>query len=307
MEPFKIGLLGDTHFTNISPKRRKDNYFAAQMDKLGQAYRVFEAEGCQAVLQAGDLCDAPTIANRVKASLIEFLRSQKVPLFGVWGQHDVTGHSVNTLPNSPIRVLEAAGTIKILNSIPVRINSEVDVYGASFGEEVPKVENQEAFNTLVTHRMIGDRPLFPGQILEEPRMFLRGHPDYKLVLVGDYHYPFSERWGDHLMVNCGALVRQTLTDLKFDLRPAVFTVTIPDLQLTRYELKVEPAEAIFDLSSPEVKHPGVLERFIEKILNSRTASEGWKSLLVRVMTEMQVNQGVKDELDSALVEAEGQK
>ncbi len=307
MEPFTIGLLGDTHFTNVAPKRRKDNYFDTQMGKLKQSYQIFESVGCQAVLQAGDFCDAPTVANRVKAALIEYLRTRNRPPYSVWGQHDVTGHSVNTLPNSPIRVLEAAGVVGILYDVPVELAPGVNLYGASFGEEVPKVQDPKAFNILVTHRMIGDRPLFPGQVLEEPRMFLRANPDYQLVLVGDYHYPFSERWGNHLMVNCGALVRQTMTDLKFDLRPAVFTVTIPDLQLTRHELVVEPAEAVFDLSTSETKHPGVLERFIEKMLNSRTASEGWKSILLRVMEEMHVNQGVRDELDSALVEAEGQR
>jgi len=307
MESFRIGLIGDTHFTNISPRRRKDNYFATQMGKLDQAIQIFDSAGAQVVLQAGDLCDAPTVANRVKATLIQYLREKNRVVDSVWGQHDVTGHSANTLPNSPIRVLEAAGVVRILTAQPSLIHPGVHLYGASFGEEVPKVQDTNAFNILVTHRMIGDRPLFPGQVLEEPRMFLRAHPDYKLVLVGDYHYPFSERWGDHLMVNCGALIRQSLTDLKFDLRPAVFTVSIPNLTLTRHELKYEPAEAIFDLTSSETKHPGVLERFIEKMLSSKTAMEGWKSILLRVMQDMNVNQEVKDELDSALTEAEGQR
>lgn len=305
MEPLTIGLIGDTHFTNTSPKRRKDSYFDTQMGKLDQALQIFESEGAQFVLQAGDLFDTPTVANRVKAALIQYLREKHRVVRTVWGQHDVTGHSVNTLPNSPIRVLEAAGVVEILTAQPTFIHvPKVHLYGASFGEEVPKVQDPNAFNILVTHRMIGDRPLFPGQVLEEPRAFLRGHPDYKLILVGDYHYPFSDRWGEQLIINCGALVRQTLTDLKNDLRPAVFTVTIPDLQVKRFELNVDSAESVFDLASAESKHPGVLEKFIEKMLNSRTSSEGWKGLLLRVMTEMQVNQEVKDELDSALVEAE---
>lgn len=306
MEACKIGLIGDTHFTNMAPKRRRDNYFAAQMNKLDQAYRIFEQENCQAVFQAGDFCDAPTIANRVKASLIEYFRTKNIiPLFACWGQHDVAGHSVNTLPNSPIRVLEAAGVLQILSHQAIEIVPGVYLYGASFGEEVPKVQNLNDFNILVTHRMIGNRPLFSGQVLEEPRAFLRAHEDYKLTLVGDYHYPFMDRWNGRVIVNVGALVRQTMTDLKFELKPSVCVVSIPDLQIKTYELQVEPAETIFDLESPEIKNPGVLERFIEKMLNSKGASEGWKSTLVRVIAEMKVNQVVKDELDSALEEAIG--
>lgn len=303
-EPFSIGLIGDTHFTNISPKRRKDDFFAAQVDKLCQALKIFKQENCLVTLQAGDFFDTPTVANRVKATVIRRLRESNTTLLSVWGQHDVTGHSVNTLPNSPIRVLEAAGVVKILYDIPEVPVPSVHVYGSSFGEEVPKVQDPNAFNVLVTHRMIGDRPLFPGQVLEEPRTFLRAHPDYQLVLVGDYHYPFSERWGNQLIVNCGALIRQSLTDWKNELKPSVCVVTIPSLELKRFELNVEPYEAVFDLASSEVKNPGVLERFIERILSSRSATEGWKSILLHVMEEMQVEQGVKDELDSAFVEVE---
>lgn len=302
MEPFTIGIIGDTHFTNVAPKRRKDNYFAAQMNKLGQAYEIFEKENCQAVLQAGDFFDAPTVANRVKASLIEYLRTKK-RILGVWGQHDVTGHSVNTLPNSPIRVLEAAGVLQILNHQATEIVSGVCVYGASFGEEIPKVRNSNDFNILVTHRMIGNRPLFPGQVLEEPRAFLRAYEDYKVTLVGDYHYPFTDRWNGRMIINVGAIIRQTMTDLKFELKPSVCVVSIPDLQVKTYELQVDPSESVFDLESPEIKNTGVLERFIKKMLNSKGTSEGWKSTLIRVMAEMNANQAVKDELDSALEEA----
>jgi DNA repair exonuclease SbcCD nuclease subunit len=273
------------------------------MNKLDQAYGIFDSEGCQAVLQAGDFFDSPTVANRVKATLIEYLRTKKSPILSCWGQHDVAGHSVNTLPNSPIRVLESAGVVQILDHYSIVIMPGVRAYGASFGEMIPKVQSRDDFNILVTHRMIGNRPLFPGQVLEEPRAFLRVHQDYNLVLVGDYHYPFVDRWNGRVIINVGAIVRQTMTDLKFDLKPSVCVVSIPDLQVKTYELQIEPAEAVFDLSSPEVKNTNVLERFIEKMLNSRGASEGWKSILLRVMDKMNVGQGVKDELDSALEEA----
>jgi len=38
----KIGLLGDIHLTNRSPRRRLDDYFETLMDKLDQAFAIFD-------------------------------------------------------------------------------------------------------------------------------------------------------------------------------------------------------------------------------------------------------------------------
>ena len=70
----KIGILGDTHYTNRAPLRRIDDYFQTQMRKSTQALTIFEEMGCDIVVQPGDLFDASTAANRVKSAIITLIK-----------------------------------------------------------------------------------------------------------------------------------------------------------------------------------------------------------------------------------------
>jgi len=133
----------------------------------------------------GDFLDSPTVACRVKSEIIQLLHHFGIfedrRMLCVYGQHDITGHSKWTLPNSPLAVLQAAKVVKILDADPFYIDSTRCFYGASFGEPVPE-PCEDFYNILVTHRMVGDRPLWPGQELTGPRAFLRKHPGYNLVV-----------------------------------------------------------------------------------------------------------------------------
>jgi len=131
----KIGVIGDLHLTNRSPERRQDDYFQTLLGKLQQAMDIFVAQGVHYVIQVGDFFDSPTVANRVKSAIIRLLRQYQIPVSCIYGQHDVTGHSAATLPNSPLAVLEAAGVVSILGT--QELGNGVAIYGASFGADIP--------------------------------------------------------------------------------------------------------------------------------------------------------------------------
>lgn len=185
----RLGLLGDLQLTNKSPERRIDDYWKTLCRKLSQALNIFDEKKCDYIIQVGDFFDSPTVANKVQSEVMQLLycfgRFDKRRMFCVFGQHDISGYSKWTLPNSPLAVLQAGRVVKILDDKPVIIGEDKDtsthIYGASFGELVPK-PCEDSYNILVTHRMVGDRPLWPGQELLGPRAFLRKHPGYNLVV-----------------------------------------------------------------------------------------------------------------------------
>lgn len=313
----KIGIIGDLHLTNHSPERRQDDYFQTLLGKLQQAMNIFTTQGVRYVIQVGDFFDSPTVANRVKSAVIRLLRQYKVPVLCIYGQHDITGHSAATLPNSPLAVLEAAGVVEILSpegrclgqtgpfdeEDGKMLGPKAHIYGASFGVDVPEPD-PEGLNILVTHQMIGDRPLYPGQPLESPRVFLRQHPGYRLVLCGDYHYPFQDSHAERIILNVGCLVRKNIKDVDMGLQPAVVTVDVETLSVERHLIEVEDASTAFDLTrevKPQ-KDEAALQRLVDDLRESRAVEAGWKTILLQLLEEQKVDEGVKQILDEAMSE-----
>jgi len=302
-----LGILGDTHFTNRSPERRIDSYWDTFGRKTEEVLSIFKENECDAVIQVGDFFDTPTVANRVKSFLITVLNKYRRKICCIVGQHDIVGHSVSTLPNSPLAVLEAAGVVGLLNNNPQHLGSTkegipIDIYGANFGEEVPEVKEKENFNILVIHAMIGTRPLYPGQDLADPQRFLRKYPKYNLVCAGDYHYRFIETYKDRMIINPGALIRKTISKFDLEHRPAVVIFDTDTNTSKVIELDVESIEKVFNLTRIEKKNSDALLQFIEGLKNRGKEVVGWKHILHTVLKERNSNQEVKQIIDEVLEE-----
>jgi predicted phosphodiesterase len=165
----KFGVLGDLHLTNKAPERRKDDFLQTALGKVDQAMEFFHNQGCKHVFQVGDFFNSPVVARRAEAGIISLLlkyHKKGMQVHAIFGQHDISGHSAATFPNSPLAVACAAG-VNYLGSGGTGIvldkfaeKNRVYAYGASFGQDVPKVEFPEACNILVIHDMIGNRPLW---------------------------------------------------------------------------------------------------------------------------------------------------
>ena len=308
----RIGILGDLQLTNKSPIRRIDDYWETLCGKVTQALEIFAEKECECVVQVGDFFDAPTVACKVKADIIQlfhhFGRDEDRRAFCVWGQHDVSGHSKSTLPNSPLAVLQAARVVKILDDNPVIVDPDDDnyigmcFYGASFDELVPK-PFEDSYNILVTHRMIGNRALWPGQELVGPRQFLREHPDYNLVCCGDYHYRCIEKWNGRVFINPGAIVRKTIGKFDLEHKPAVVIFDTSTSEIEVVELDVKPVEKVFDFTKiVKKKDNEILANLVEKLKSRGKRLSGWKRVLVKVFDERKSKDEVRDVIDRGLEE-----
>lgn len=311
----KLGMFGDLHYTDKAPERRKDDYYQTLRDKVQQALSIFAEERCDWVFQPGDFFDSPQVGNRVKADVIRMLKDCPFKVLACAGQHDIFGHSLETLPSSPLSVLQAADVVTLLgekefvlsvgNQNTKCFQRKIAIYGASFGEEIPTPESLESLNILVIHRMIGNYPLWPDQPLEDPRSFLRKYPAFSVVLAGDYHYRFSDRYQGRVIVNPGAVVRKTISKFDLELRPAVCILDLEDLSLKTIELKFQPVEEVFDLTrKPDAgKHNEALNAFVESLRNQNQIKTGWKVILSKVISERKPKQSVRDLIDKVLEEA----
>jgi DNA repair exonuclease SbcCD nuclease subunit len=313
----KLTLLGDTHFNDKKPESRLDeDYLATMLGKFKQAVEIHKANKCDILIQVGDLFDSFRANNRIKSALTEYLRREELGVYCVYGQHDIAGHSESTFENSPMRVLEAAGVVHVLDDVfinPGIIKEDsIYLYGASFGQLIPKPEADavfDVFNILVTHQMIGDGELYPGQNLKHPITFLREHPEYNLVVCGDYHYRFIEKNVDQYCINPGAMIRKSISDRDLAHEPAVVIFDTKTLKHEVIKLKVAAVEEIFDTTkrpstSDEDKDYSALLSFIENLKKKEGAAIGWKEILLHVMNEENADDDVRDCIDKCISEVE---
>lgn len=310
----RLGLVGDTHYTGKTPSRRLDSFWETQKRKTSQALKIFTDRKCDYVIQAGDMFDNPMVSYSVISDLIcifnEYVNTSHRKPGVTFGQHDIFGHSSATIPNSPLRVLEVAGVIDIVGPGGLTIGQNGDqnvvLYGAGFGEDVPEPKSKFDYNVLVTHRMVGDRPLFPDQELESPVSFLKQYPQYNLTLVGDYHYRFVSRLDNRVIVNCGALVRKSISTFDLEHEPAVVVFDTENSKLEVVKLDIESVDKVFDMTPVQKRDETRLTEFINNLRNRSNASDvGWRHRLLEVMNGMSSSDGVKAIINEALMEIRG--
>lgn len=309
----KILLLGDSHFDNHRPDRRLDaDYFATMLGKLIQVVEIYKERKCDVLLQVGDFFNSFRANDEIKSALIAYLREEELRICCVYGQHDISGHSETTFKNSPLRVLEASGVVKILgadyHTLGPTFFRNIYFYGASFGQKIPKPDDVDAYNVLVVHQMIGDEPLFPGQDIQHPRAFLRKKLDYNLIVCGDYHYRFVEESQGRFCINPGAMIRKTIADKDLELKPAVVVFDTEERAYEIIELNIEPAELIFDISRKKKKGEedyAALLTFLENLKKSQGTTVGWKEILIHLLDKEKADDDVRTMIDKCILQVEG--
>ena len=265
-----ILCVGDIHIRATSPKNRKDDYVKTLFGKIEQINTIAMDYDCCVVLQSGDLFDSATPPLSIlRKSILSLLDS--IPWLVVLGQHDMRFHN-NKKDNVPIGVLEAAETVDVLTAQPHTIDG-LHIYGCSWGEEIPRPKPQVigTTNVLVMHRMVVDEKLWKAQQdFEWGQHVLRRNPKFNLIVTGDNHHFFIEKYGKQLLVNCGSLMRTNID--QFDHEPAVVVYDTKTCGHTVVPLHVAPAVDVFDLQqAEEVKERNaLLESFIEQVGDSRT-------------------------------------
>jgi predicted phosphodiesterase len=310
----KIGILGDLHLTSRGPTRRLDNFFKTQLEKLSEAFDIFQKNGCYYIIQPGDMFDSHTVSNEVKARTILLFRkwTKDSPIFCVSGQHDISGHSLHTLKNSPLAVLQSAGVIKILSKKPwgecfKGEEKTIGIYGASYGEPIPEPDGKN-YSILVIHKMIGDRELFPGQELTKPNQFLKNHPKYDLVICGDYHYQFSSQYQERTIINTGCIVRKTISKFDLEHKPSVAIFDTDTNEVKFFELEHRPVKEVFDLSlgNTTKMNRASIDKFLHALNNRGFEQKGilWKDALLQVLESKKSSEGVRKIIDECLEEVQ---
>lgn len=292
----KLLLTADWHIASKAPALRIDDYVETQKGKIKWLLDEAERQDCRAILVAGDVFDTPVIPfGLVTEYLRLFGHYSHRPIIAVYGQHDLRYRRRN---NTPLYLLNEVdcSPITILDSdFPrVEFDDEVAVYGAGWGERIPKPVDKSMLNVLIAHMMVVDGKLWPGQTsyVMAGEMHKR-LPYYQLVVTGDNHKTISSNNMKTMLVNPGSLMRA-----KADQIGHVPMVVIYDTaKETSMHLVVPhmPIGEVMDVEKAELDKEagGVLASFVDSLKLDYEAGADFGRNIGTILKDKTISPGIK--------------
>lgn len=298
-------MWNDTHFTTQIPTRRLDDYLAAQINKAEQVVEIANSNNVDLITHAGDVFDNPRVSFEIVQHVIGVFHKFKAPMLAVVGQHDITGHNIESYKRSPVAVLEQANVLKLLSGSDPIILGDIHVYGCSFGDKIPKPQNKEAYNILVLHGNISyDKNMqsFAGSI--DPKQMLSKHKTYDVIHCGDYHYPFYVHAGKRAILNAGSLMRKSISEQDMARTPQVVIWDTNSCKETVVELKVENLQDILDMKETSTLYDSSLNAdilaFAQELQSEGASNHNWRTTLRNVLEKNGTSSSVETRLNEII-------
>jgi DNA repair exonuclease SbcCD nuclease subunit len=244
----KIAYFSDAHGRIKSPKNRTDDYLTAFQTKFSFMIDWCLDNGVDYIINGGDIVDHHSVGYRVTNFLLRELKRWESfvghrRFLSITGQHDVRYHS--HFEDTPYESLIDSGLIYHLSENPLVLKDfrdinapEINIYGSSFGCEIPEITNKEAYNILTIHDMIVEEKTAEWE--EGCRLastFLRSNP-FNLIIAGDNHKPFKHIYRNRMLIMCGSMMRKSI-DQK-DYKPKFYVSCIPNNQHEEVFFPIEP-------------------------------------------------------------------
>lgn len=260
----KLCCGADWHLRATCPVNRIDkDYFETCKEKCDFIFNYMNENKIAYFLHAGDLLDIPIVPDRIKTYLTRNFK--KYFSYMVLGQHSLTMRAL--IDNSSIAVMLEGGCLIRLGEKPL-IMSNINIYGCSFNEEIPKILDKRNYNILVIHKMISDKDYWQGHVeYTSAKKFMTDHK-FDLIISGDNHNTFTCRIKNRLLLNSGSLTRSRV-DQK-DHKPCFFVVDTDTQEFEQIFIPIKSAEEVFNFTDKDVKSNEDLDKFI-----SEFESSGW--------------------------------
>lgn len=295
----KFLCTGDWHLTDKTPENRIDDYPEVQFKKIEWILDLAKEKKCNSILQPGDMFDSALSSYDLIRRYITLFKEKGVEILTVAGQHDQRYHT-SDLNNTPIGVLNAAGVVKIIEEInwcSLTSGLAVAVYGAGWEAPIPKINNKEAFNILICHKMmIKDDKIWFGQTGHSMARSLLIKSGFDLIVSGDNHMGFktSSKGGNKTLINCGSLMRSRIDQM--DHIPKVYIVDVETNDIEEIKVPIKTNAGVFEVQVEEEKERNLdLESFIEQI----SVEEDIKGLKYKVnvsefIKEKKIDKNIED-------------
>jgi len=313
----KIICLGDLHLLWDKPIARRDEAHEVQKKKF-KFVLDWARKNQAAVIQPGDFFDTAR-SWHLTSAYMKFLddyytRKKLMDIYVVYGQHDTYMYSEKTRHATGLGLLVANRLVHLLDHRGHALDyaSTVWAYGASFGQPVPRVgEDESRVSILVVHKMIVDEKLWATQedyVYAED--FLDQYGDYDLIVCGDCHRKFAFEQDGRYIVDSGPLFRKEADAYNMTHEPGFYVYDTDKRGLDWVGVPHEPASEV--LSREHLERQERINLAMEEFISSMHLYEGEEdeeSVAVDFMGNLQaflqendVGKGVIDVLSSVMDE-----
>ena len=269
-------FIGDPHIAGSTIGARIGNYTEAVTEKLTEALSIARDHPADYACILGDTFSHPDPKGDVRnAALQVFAKGNRgeawpFPIYVVIGNHDITGHTTETLESTAIETFNKAGVIDISEFIP-----EFDLFQIHYQHGIEKETFQSDAMIWAAHSNIVPDSIMGEHITIED---FKVGPRTKLVISGHWHngYPVVRRTDGVLFANPGSLGRPRIDDADHQVQVALVEYDDKTMNVRYIPLMTaKPPSAVFS--------PLVLERrenkeqevdrgagFVEKLQDLRT-------------------------------------
>jgi len=219
-------LTSDWHIRESKPKCRTDNYLETQDKKITFIFQLAQKNRCP-ILISGDLGHEPNWSCHLLRWFIYKIKKYNVDIYAIIGQHDTHYHNLKNWRKSAIGVLGTAGVINLIGTkyhFPPNEIKKFHLIPFPYGRPMKKIDNSgysvSKPMVAMTHQMVINKKLWPGQVAIKGHQLLRKYPQYQLILSGDNHSPFVSEYEGRILVNPGSVFRQNADEI--DHKPRIY-------------------------------------------------------------------------------------
>lgn len=253
----KLLYFTDTHYRGTNPQNRLDNFFETQKNKTREVLEIAKEEGCDYILHGGDLFDRPDISISVVTEFAKILKSSKIPIYILSGNHDIFGHNPSTLNRTVLGLLCELKILNLVNDRDIYLKGDKVVkltgtpyfYGMDLKENINRYLIKEDikdydYRIHMTHGFIIDRSFV--ETVAYTNVSDLYETDADITLCGHYHMGFDtvcheENGKKKYFINPGAMVRLSNSMLEIKRRPKVVVIELKD-EITLKEIYLKTAQ-----------------------------------------------------------------
>lgn len=297
----KLLCCGDLHLTDKTPSNRVDDYAETVLRKLRFVFETARNEGCEAILQPGDLFDGPTPSYYFFSEIVFlFNEFDDIAFICCFGQHDMRYRQKE---NTAIHALTGSCPHfhLITNKYDDVTRGGIHFYAAGFGEEVPSIMDKKDFNILITHRMIVKEKIWFGQTeYEYAGAFLKNNK-FDLIVSGDNHqYLIANDKHKRWLFNCGSMMRSTIAQV--DHKPSMIVFDTENID-DWYNVDFPIEENVFDLEmidkQKEVNEK--LDAFVSGLSEHKEMGMSFADNLSAYMKENKISDDIRQIIKEGLL------
>ena len=287
-------LTSDWHIREDTPVCRLDDFWETQWRKIAFISDLQKKYDCP-VWHAGDLFEKPRPSLYLASVTAQFLPDN---FWTIYGNHD--------LPNHSLELREKSGIHNLYVNDRLHLSA-----GAHWGQKLGGPENYFMSDIIHNRKVVMFHTMtyqvkqpWPGCTDPKSAKLLRMYPDYDLIVTGHNHQSFVEEHEGRLLVNPGAITRQTadMDNYLYVNKPSVYLWYAETNTVKRVFIPVEDDVITRDHIEQVQVRDARMEAFISKLKNNFEASISFEENVERMIAENEVKDEVQQLIYNAIDE-----